>query len=58
MVPSFIKGLTLIHALVIAVVAFVVAQLFVRTGILNTILWIVAVGALIVGVVNTLSYGG
>lgn len=52
-----VKSLTLIHAIIAAVVAALLASLVVKGGILNTILWIVAVGALAVGAINYLSYG-
>lgn len=57
MAIAWVKGLTLIHAVVIAVVAFALASLVFRNGIVNMVLWIVAIGALIVGAINYLSYG-
>lgn len=56
-VIGYLKGWTLIHSIIVAVVALALASLVFRNGILNLILWVVAIGAAIVGVINYLSYG-
>lgn len=57
MAIAWVKGLTLIHAVIVAVVALVLASVVFRSGLINMVLWIVAVGAAIIGVINYLSYG-
>jgi len=56
-VISWVKNLTIVHAIIVAVVALALASLVFRNGILNLVLWVVAIGAAIVGVINYLSYG-
>ena len=55
---SFIKSITLLHGVIAAVVAIVLAMVVFRGGLLNLLLWIVGLGALVVGVINQISYGG
>ena len=54
---AYVKSLTLLHAVVLAVILGLVASLVVKSGILNTVLWVGAIGALAVGAINYLSYG-
>lgn len=56
MVMAWIKGLTLWHAVAIAVGAFLAARYVITGGLLNALLWIVAIGALAIGVINKVSY--
>ena len=53
---QYVKGLTLWHAVVIAAVAILAGMFVFRSGLLNTLAWVVAIAALAVGAVNKLSY--
>lgn len=56
--PSYVKQLTLWHAVIIAAILVLVSIIVVRRGILNSLLWIGAIAVLVVGAVNYFSYGG
>lgn len=52
-----VKSITLMHAIVAAVVMVAVAILVVKGGILNSLLWIAAIAVLVIGAINKVSYG-
>ena len=54
---TMIKTLTLMHAIIIAVVAIVLALFVIQQGIVNTFLWMIGLGALAIGAINKASYG-
>ena len=51
-----IKNLTFVHALVAAVVLVALAMTLFKTGLVNSLLWLAALVALIIGAVNYFSY--
>ncbi len=57
MIPSWIRNLTILHAVIIAAVLVGIAVLFVGRGLLHTLLWLVALAAVVIGLVNYISYG-
>ena len=57
MTLDWVKNLTLIHAVIVVVVALALAGFVFRNGIINLVLWVVAIGAAIIGAINYLSYG-
>ena len=57
MTLDWVKNLTLVHAVIVVVVALALAGFVFRNGILNLALWVVAIGAAIIGAINYLSYG-
>ena len=51
-----IKNLTFVHALVAAVVLVALAMTLFKSGLVNSLLWLAALVALIIGAVNYFSY--
>lgn len=56
-IPTWVKQITLWTGVGIGAVLIVLATFVFRSGLLNTLLWIVGLAAAAVGVVNYLSYG-
>ena len=55
---NFIRSITLWHGIIAAVIAIALAMFVIRGGILNSILWLVGIAAVVIGVINQISYGG
>ena len=51
-----LKSLTLVHAIIGAVVLVLVALIVFRDGLLYSLAWIGAIALVVIGVVNKLSY--
>jgi len=52
-----VKSLTLWQGAAIAFVALALALFLIQRGVVNTILWLIGIGALGIAVVNKASYG-
>lgn len=53
---ALVKSLSLVQAVIVAAVAIALGMFIFRTGILNTVSWLVAIGAVAIGAVNKISY--
>ena len=55
--PTWVRNMSILHAVIVAAVLIGVAVLFVGRGLLHTLLWLAALVVVAIALVNYVSYG-